>query len=81
MLHIIVIYLDISSSAAKKYNVSLHSHWNLARSVSTVTDYWLDNSGSIPSSARLFSSAQHPYCLWGPPSPLSNVYWADFPQE
>jgi hypothetical protein len=37
-------------------------------------DYRLDGPGSIPSSARFFSSPQIPNRLWGPPSLLSNGY-------
>jgi hypothetical protein len=41
-------------------------------SVGIVTGCCLDGLGSIPSSARFFSSPQHPDQLWGPLSLLSN---------
>jgi hypothetical protein len=40
-------------------------------SVAIVTGYGLDSPGSIPGSARFFSSPQR---LWGPPSLLFNEY-------
>jgi hypothetical protein len=40
-------------------------------SVSKSTGYGLDDPGSIPGSARFFSSPQRPDPLWGPPSLLS----------
>jgi hypothetical protein len=41
-------------------------------SVGVVTGYGLDVPGSIPGSARFFSSPQRPDRLWGPSSLLSN---------
>jgi hypothetical protein len=49
-------------------------------SVSIVSDYGLDNQGSIPRRGKGFSF--QPLCpdwLWGPPSLLSNGCWESFP--
>jgi hypothetical protein len=50
-------------------------------SVSIVTDYGLDDRGSIPDRGRgfLFQSLR-PDRLWGPPSLLSNGYRGPFPR-
>jgi hypothetical protein len=49
-------------------------------SVSIVMGYRLEGLGSIPGSARFFSSLQHPDRLWGPLSLLSNGYQGLFPR-
>jgi hypothetical protein len=57
---------------------------NLGRSwdswVSIATGYGLDGLGSIPASARFFSSPQCPERLWGQHSLLSIPYWGLFPR-
>jgi hypothetical protein len=45
------------------------------------TGYWLDGLGSIPGSARFFSSSQRPDRLWGPPNFLYNGYRGHSPRE
>jgi hypothetical protein len=48
---------------------------------SIVSDYGLDNQGSIPNRGReFFFQPLHSYWLWGPPSLLSNWYRGSFPQ-
>jgi hypothetical protein len=42
------------------------------RLLGIATGYGLDGRGSIPGKGKIFSSAQRPDRLWGPPSPLSN---------
>jgi hypothetical protein len=50
-------------------------------SVSIVSDYELDNRGSIPDRGRgFFFWPLHPDQLWDPPSLLSNGYWGSSPQ-
>jgi hypothetical protein len=49
-------------------------------SVSIVTDYRLDDRGSIPDTGRgFFFLPLRPDRLWGPPSLLSNGYQGSFP--
>jgi hypothetical protein len=48
---------------------------------SIVSDYGLDDRGSIPGRGRgIFFSPLHPDRLWGPPSLLSNGYRGSFPR-
>jgi hypothetical protein len=45
-----------------------------------VSDYGLDDRGSIPDRGRgFFFSPLRPDWLWGPPSLLFNGYWGPFP--
>jgi hypothetical protein len=63
---------------------SLHTYYSCTCwgiSVSTVSDYRLDDQGSIPGTGKGFFL--YPLCpdqLWGPPSLLSNGYWGTFPE-
>jgi hypothetical protein len=48
---------------------------------STVSDYGLDDRGSIPDTGRgFFFQPLLPDRLWGPPSLLPNGYWGFFPR-
>jgi hypothetical protein len=52
------------------------------RSVGIATDYGMDDGGvrvRVPVGSKMFSTPQCPDGLWGPPSLLSNVYYALFP--
>jgi hypothetical protein len=49
-------------------------------SVGIATVYGVDSKGSIPGSARFFSSSQRPDRLWGRPSLISDGYRGIFPR-
>jgi hypothetical protein len=54
---------------------------NRYSSFGITTGNGLDVPGSIPDSARFFSSPQRPDRLWGPPSLVFSGYWESFPLD
>jgi hypothetical protein len=53
--------------------------YDVYSSVGIETSYGLDGPGSMPGSARLFSSPQRRDRLWSPPSISPNGYWRLLP--
>lgn len=51
---------------------------SVTRSISIVTDHGLDDWASVLGSSRKFSSSQHVYLPWGPPSITVSGYRAVF---
>jgi hypothetical protein len=65
-------------SETQTINCSTLFFWSQGSSVSTVSDYELDDRGSR--SRRFFSKPLHPDRLWGPSSLLYNGFWGSFPR-
>jgi hypothetical protein len=72
-------YFDVTILTCRKYaTIYFRSLLRYSRSrdssVDIATGFWLDSPGSIPGSARFFSSPQRPEWNWGSPILLSNGY-------
>jgi hypothetical protein len=63
------------------FNRTLATMWSRDSAVGIATDYGLDDWGvgnGVPVGSRIFSSANRPERLWGPPNHLSNGYRGSF---